>query len=114
MSNRIEKVNSLLQRYVSEIINQKINDPRVTGIISVTNVSTTPDLKYAKISLSIYNNNSAETLQAIINASGFIRRELAREVEFRTVPNLTFNLDTSAEYSEKINNILNSLDVKKD
>ncbi len=115
MSNRIEKVNSLLQRYVSEIINQKINDPRVSGIISVSNVSTTPDWKHAKISLSIFTtNDKTETLKAIINASGFIRRELAKKVEFRTVPELTFNLDTTAEYSQKINKILDTLDVKED
>ena len=115
MGNRIEKVNSLLQRYISEIINQKINDPRVIGIISVSNVSTTPDLKHAKVSLSIYSDkDKQETLKAIINASGFVRRELSKEVEFRNVPELTFVLDTTAEYSQKINNILNTLDVKED
>ncbi len=115
MSNRIDKVNSLLKRYISEIINQKINDPRIQGIISVSNVSTTPDLKHAKISLSIFSTNDKnEILSAIKSASGFIRHELASEVEFRCVPNLIFELDTSAEYSEKINNILNKLDIKED
>ncbi len=115
MSNRIEKVNSLLQRYISEIINQKINDPRVTGIISVSSVSTAADLKHAKISLSIFTTaNKQDVLQAIINASGFIRRELAKKIEFRTVPDLTFTLDETAEYSQKINEILNTLDVKED
>lgn len=115
MSNRIEKVNSLLKRYISEIINQKINDPRVKGIISVSNVSTAPDLKFAKVSLSIYStSNSNEVLEAIKSAGGFIRKELASKVEFRCVPNLSFELDTSAEYSEKINKILNNLDIKEE
>ena len=110
MSNRIEKVNSLLQRYVSDIINNNVNDPRIKGIISVASVSTTPDLKYAKIYLSIYgSDNASETLQAIKSASGYIRKILASKIEFRCVPSLDFALDNSAEYSEKINNIINSL-----
>jgi len=113
MSNRMEKVNSLLQRYVSEIINNEINDPRVQGVISVSSVSTTPDLKYAKVFLSIYNKIGAEeTLKAINFASGYIRKLLSSKVEFRTTPSLTFELDTSAEYSQKINDILKS--IKKD
>lgn len=115
MSNRIEKVNSLLKRYISEIINQKINDPRVQGIISVSSVATAPDLKYAKVSLSIFStSNPKDVLEAIKSAGGFIKRELASKIEFRCVPNLSFELDTSAEYSEKINNILNTLDIKKE
>ena len=114
MSNRIEKINSLLKKYISEIINQKIHDPRVEGIISVTNVNTASDLKYAKVYLSIFNSkDKLETLDAIKNASGFIRKELASKVEFRFVPSLNFELDDSAEYSQKIESILNSLDIKE-
>ena len=112
-SNRIEKVNSLLKRNITEIINQKINDPRIQGIISVSSVSTAPDLKHARVSLSIFTTGKAEeVLDAIKNASGFIRRELASQVEFRCVPDLSFQLDTSAEYRVNINNILNTLDIK--
>ncbi|MBR4004201.1 MAG: 30S ribosome-binding factor RbfA [Clostridia bacterium] len=110
MSNRIEKVNSVLQRYISDIINNDINDPRIKGIISVSTVSTTPDLKYAKVFLSIFSTeNSKDILEAIKSASGYIRKSLASKIEFRCVPSLDFELDTSAEYSQKINDIINSL-----
>lgn len=115
MSNRIEKVNSLLQRYISDIINNDISDPRIKGIISVSSVSTTPDLKYAKVYLSIYNTEgSVETLEAIKSASGYIRKQLASKIEFRCVPSLDFGLDTSAEYSQKINDIISSLKTSDD
>lgn len=110
MSNRIEKVNSLLKRNISDIINNQINDPRIQGFISVTSVSTTPDLKWAKVFLSIYNpKNQKETLEVIKSASGYIRKLLASQIDFRCVPSLDFELDTSAEYSEKINNLLNTI-----
>ena len=110
MSNRIEKVNSVLQRYISDIINNDVNDPRIKGIISVSSVSTTPDLKYAKVFLSIFSTESSnDILDAIKSASGYIRKLLSSKVEFRCVPSLDFELDTSAEYSQKINNIINSL-----
>ncbi len=115
MSNRIEKVNSLLQRYLSDIINNDVNDPRIKGIISVSTVSTTPDLKYAKVFLSIYNKDgSKEILEAIKSASGYIRKILASKIEFRCVPSLDFELDTSAEYSQKINNIISSIKIDDD
>ena len=115
MSNRIEKVNSLLQRNISEIINNDVNDPRIKGIISVSSVSTTPDLKYAKVFLSIFNQNEQkETLEAIKSASGYIRKLLASKIEFRCVPSLDFALDNSAEYSQKINDIISSLGIKDD
>lgn len=112
MSNRIEKVNSLLKRNISDIINNQINDPRIQGFISVSSVSTTPDLKYAKVFLSIYSQNGQkETLEAIKSASGYIRKELSSQINFRCVPSLDFELDTSAEYSEKINNLLNTINI---
>lgn len=115
MSNRIEKVNSLLQRNISDIINNDVNDPRIKGIISVSSVSTTPDLKYAKVFLSIFNQNEQkETLEAIKSASGYIRKLLASKIEFRCVPSLDFALDNSAEYSQKINDIISSLGIKDD
>ena len=113
MSNRIERINSLLQRSISEIINNEINDPRIQGIISVSRVVTSQDLKHARIFLSIYNTVGKEiTFDAIKSASGYIKKILAHKIDFRTVPDLIFELDDTAQYSQKINEILNSLKDK--
>jgi len=112
MSKRTEKVDSLLKRYISEIIQNDLSDPRIQGIISVSSVNVAPDLSYAKVFLSIFNNSKDETLLAIKSASGYIKKRLSSMVDFRIVPTLDFQVDNSAEYSEKINKIINSLNME--
>lgn len=109
MNKRIERINSLLKRDIAEIISQ-LQDPRIQGFITVSNVQTAPDLKYAKVFLSIYKaENKTQTLEAIKKASGFIRSQLSDMVDFRCVPSLNFELDNSAEYSQKIEGILKEI-----
>lgn len=115
MSNRVEKANSVLKREIANIIQNDLSDPRLSGqMVSVTGVSLSPDLSYAKVFVSIFGEKDAnETLQAVKSAGGFIRRELASKVKFRTLPELNFLLDTSGEYSQKINGILSGLDFSQ-
>ena len=84
-------------------------------MISVTRVKVTNDLKFAKVSVSIYNSkNLKETLAALKKSSGFIRSELARRVNLRNTPEIIFELDESMEYGEKIDNILKKIMPKKE
>ena len=110
--NRMARIDAQIQRDISEIINTKLNDPRISGVVSVMDVKTTPDLKHAKVFLSVYGNeNKEDTLSAIRSAQSFIRRSLAQSLNLRIVPELTFILDTTQEYSEKINQILSGLNI---
>ena len=111
MSARIEKVNSLIKRYLSEIISNELSDPRLTGqMITVSTVQTAPDLKYAKVYLSIYGSMPAnEVLNLVKQAGGYIRKLLAPKLDLRSTPMLDFALDTSAEYSQKINELISNL-----
>lgn len=110
--NRMARIDAQIQRNISEIINTKLNDPRISGVVSVMDVKTTPDLKHAKIFLSLYGNeDKEETLSAIRSAQSFIRRSLAQSLNLRIVPELSFVLDTTQEYSEKINKILSNLNI---
>ncbi len=110
--NRMARIDAQIQRDISEIINTKLNDPRISGVVSVMDVKTTPDLKHAKVFLSVYGNeNKEDTLSAIRSAQSFIRRSLAQSLNLRIVPELTFVLDTTQEYSEKINQILSGLNI---
>ena len=110
-NNRMERINSEIQKEISIIINNEISDPRVSGFISVLKVSTTPDLKFCKVYLSIYNDNKQEAFAAIKSAANFIRKKLAVSVKLREIPKLIFELD-GIEYSDKINKIINTLDIK--
>ena len=109
-SNRMDKVNEELKREISIIIDQELKNPNITGIISVTKVRTSPDLKYAKVYISLLNCNSKKnTLEGLKNATGFIRTEIAKRVNLRYTPELVFKIDDSMEYGNHIENILKEI-----
>ena len=106
-SNRMARVNEELKREVSNIINYEVKNSNVTGMISVTKVKTTPDFKYAKVSVSIINSkNVKQTLAGSKAASGFVRSRLAEKMNLRITPEIVFELDESLVYGERIDKIL--------
>lgn len=109
---RIAKINAEIQRSVSNIINNTLNNPELENvIISVTKVDTAADLFVSKIYISVLGDNKLhERVMAILdNAKGFIRRELAHDIDLRTVPDLVFVEDNSQEYSENINRLIKQI-----
>ena len=113
--NRLNRINEELKRKISNIINYEVKNSNVTGLISVTKVKTSPDLKYAKISVSIINaRNTKQTLAGLKAASGFIRSRVAEKINLRVTPELVFELDDSMVYGERIDSILNEImkDIK--
>lgn len=106
-SNRMARVNEELKREVSNIINYEVKNSNVTGMISVTKVKTTPDFKYAKVSVSIINSkNVKQTLAGLKAASGFVRSRLAEKMNLRITPEIVFELDESLVYGERIDKLL--------
>lgn len=106
-SNRMARVNEELKRELSNIINYEVKNSNVTGMISVTKVKTSPDLKYARISVSVINSkNIKQTLAGLKAASGFMRSRIAEKMNLRVTPELVFELDESLVYGEKIDKIL--------
>ena len=101
---RILKINSEIEKAISEILTYEMKNPGITGIISVTKVDTTPDLEYCKVYVSIFTpgGDKEEVFNQIKHSAGFIRRELCKKVQLRKVPFLTFYLDDSYTYGEKI------------
>ena len=113
-SNRMQKVDEEFKRELSIIIDQELKNPNITGLVSVTKVKTSPDLKNAKVYVSILGSKSKKnTLDGIKNASGFIRTELARRVNLRYTPELVFELDDTMEYGAKIDSIIKELNNQK-
>lgn len=116
-NNRFERINEEYKREISNILNNKLKNPNVTGLISCTKVKVTNDLKFAKVYVSILNSkNIKETLAGLKKSSGFIRSELARTINLRNTPELIFELDDSLEYGAKIDSILKDImkDIKKE
>lgn len=114
-SNRMDKINEELKKELSVIIDNNLKNPHITGIISVTKVKTSPDLRYARVYISLLNcKNVKETLDGLKSASGFMRSELARRVNLRYTPELRFEIDDSMEYGARIENILKNIIPKND
>ena len=114
-SNRIGRINEEIQRELSSLI-RTVKDPRVAeaGMVSVTAVETTQDLKYAKIFVSVLDKSaSAQALKGLKSASGWLRRELGRALNLRHTPELSFVRDDSIDQGAHILDMLRDPEVVK-
>lgn len=115
-SNRMNKIDEELKKEISSIISTELKNPHLTGLISVTKVKTTPDLRYAQVFVSMINEKSRkENLAILKQSSGFIRSNIAKRINLRNTPELVFQFDESLEYGSKIDEILKNItkDLKK-
>ena len=112
-SNRIGRINEEIQRELASLI-PTVKDPRVTGMISVTAVDTTPDLKYAKIYISILNpQDGNQVVKGLTSDSGYLRRELGHNLRLRNTPELSFVLDGSIDQGARILEMLRDPEIVK-
>ena len=108
--NRLNRIDEELKKELSQIISYELKNPEATGMISVTKVKITPDLKYAKVYVSILNSkNDEKTMEALKKSAGFMRSQIAKRVNLRITPELVFEKDDSMEYGMKIDAILKDL-----
>ncbi len=107
---RLGRVNEEIRKALSQIIDYEVKNPNVTGMISVTKVKVTPDLKYAKVYVSILNaKDNKQTLEGLKESSGFMRSSLAKKVNLRITPELVFEYDDSIEHGERIDSLLREI-----
>jgi ribosome-binding factor A len=111
-SRRLEKVSRSIQSTVSDVINNQLSDPRVKGMISVTRVDASPDLRNAKVYLSILGVSETQeklSIEGIKSASGYIRTYLARRLTMKMCPALDFILDEGLKNSFATMQLLNQV-----
>ena len=117
-TSRTSRLNGEYQKEISEIIRRlKDRAPDLKGLVSVTEADVAPDLKSAKIYVSIYAKSEEEKLRsfAVLNENaGFIRRELSRVMTMRTVPALTFLWDGSMTYGAKMDELFKKIHKDED
>ncbi len=109
------RINMEVQRELSEIIRSEIKDPRVkAAMTTVVSVEVTPDLKYCKAFISVLGDEekAQDAMVGLKSAVGYIRRELARRINLRNTPELTFILDQSIEYGVNMSRLID--EVTKD
>ena len=103
------RINEEVKREVSNIIQNEIKDPRLTAMVSVTDVKVTRDLRYEKVFVSIFGKNDEEknnTFVALKNASGYIRKEIGQRINLRYNPQIIFELDDSINYGMHIEELI--------
>lgn len=109
MAFRPEKLNSLLKEEISLIFLHKLQDPSF-GLVTVTSVKVSPDIKSAKVYLSVYEKEKREMiLEKLTEVKGFIKSQLAGRLSIRRVPELEFYIDDTLDYVEKMENLFKKI-----
>lgn len=112
--HKIDRLEEDMKYYLSNIISEKVKNPNVNGIISITAVHVTKDMKYAKVYLSIFNAKSkSKVLDEIRKSKGYIKKELSYVLKARNIPELVFEEDDSMEYGNYMNEKIKSLNISK-
>ena len=111
MAHRIERVNNLIRREISELIQYELRDPRLDSFVTVTEVSTSADLRHAKIYISSMSGRQEEKniLEVLNAATGFLRMGLANKIRIRRIPELSFYWDDSIEHGDRILRMIDDL-----
>ena len=110
------RINGEVQKALSEIIRSDLKDPRIHPMTSVVQVSVTPDLKICKAYISVLadEEQAKDTIRGLKSAEGFIRRMLAKTINLRNTPELTFVLDESIEYGVTMSKLIDEVTHKED
>lgn len=104
---RIDRISEEVRREVDRIIREELNDPRISGTFSVTRAEVTRDLRYAKIYVSVLEDDKRDDLmKALKSASGYIRRALGKQMLIRYSPEMSFVSDQNIAYGVHIAKVL--------
>ncbi|MDO4440707.1 MAG: ribosome-binding factor A [Moraxella sp.] len=116
MNQRLQRLADQIQRTLSVLIRDEINDPRLTGFVTISGVKVSPDLGYADIYVTILEPSNdggmnidahRESLEVLKNASGFLRTELSHTMKTRTTPRLRFHYDEVTAHGNYMTNLVN-------
>ncbi|MCE2462810.1 MAG: 30S ribosome-binding factor RbfA [Dehalococcoidia bacterium] len=111
MTRRTDRINGVLRQEISKLLSHELNDPRLSGVVSITQVETSTDLRRARVYVSVLGDQQEKNtvLSGINSATRFMRRELGERLTIRYVPELSFVLDESLDEAERIFNLMDNL-----
>lgn len=106
-AHRANRVAEEIKKEITKMLRDEIKDPRI-GFVTVTGVEVTPDIRYAKVFVSVYGDadTQEQSLDALEKAKGFVRSEIGKRIRLRYAPEVSFKLDTSIEYGARIMKLL--------
>ena len=104
MSRRTDRINVLLRQEISRVLASDLRDPRISPVVSITRVETSPDLRVAKVFISVFGDETdkSNTLGALVSASGFVRKRLSDNITLRSLPAFEFRLDETIEQGSEL------------
>ena len=104
MAHRIQRVSSLMRQEISQLLQRQVKDPRLGNFVAVTEVSISPDLRYAKVFVSCMGGEEEKEtmLSGLTAASSFLRNQLAKRLRLRRIPELSFHWDDSIERGDRL------------
>lgn len=110
-NSRTVRIEEELKRALAEIFFSEIKDPRISEMATITKVKVTPDLKYAKVYVSIYDEEEkrSATINALTKAEGFVRAKVNERIKLRRIPVMQFILDNSIEYGIKMSKLIDEV-----
>lgn len=113
---RMERVNGLLREEIADLLSSQVNDPRLRGIITITQVRTATDLRSARVYVSVMGAEAVrqEALAGIQSSASYLRRELRSRVSLRHVPFLTFQLDDAMLEANRLMQLIDGLEVQEE
>jgi ribosome-binding factor A len=116
MSYRIPRINQLIRQELSELLRLQVRDPRLSSFVAVTEVSTSADLKHSMVYISFMGSEEEkqETLKVLTAASGFLRREMAKHVKLRRIPELSFHWDNSIERGDHLMRLIDQVNAESE
>ncbi|HLH20982.1 MAG TPA: 30S ribosome-binding factor RbfA [Chloroflexota bacterium] len=111
-SRRILRLNEAIREELAELLRREMRDPRLGGIISITEVDTSPDLALAHVYVSVLGSDeeTSDALRALRRAAGYLKRELGDRLRLRRVPNLDFRLDPSLARGARVMELLREIE----
>jgi ribosome-binding factor A len=111
MSRRVDRINGLLRQELSQLLSRQTKDPRINGVITITQVKTSADLRNARVYVSVMGDADAkrQALAGIESAATFLRHELRDRLSLRYVPFMKFELDESMENANALLRMIDQL-----
>lgn len=112
MSRRQERISYLLRQEISELLQREAKDPRLGGLVSITEVNVSPDLKQARVFVSVLGSDDEkqQVLAGLRGAVGFFRRELGERITLRYIPEISFYYDDSLARGDHLLRLMRELD----
>ncbi len=111
MNSRADRVRKTLMKELSEVIRRNVKDPRIAGIVSITDIDLSSDFSMAKVYISVYGSESEKTntLQALEDNASKVRFEVGKRVRLRHTPEIIFKFDDSLERGSKITELIDKI-----